>query len=426
MKYIYIFLTFPLMLSFTACDFNFNWPQNCKNTCPQGQELKSDCTCYTPKKAPATELQQREILQALAQGNEQALTTMVANIDANSTFNLDVMQDPSDIKRIYANNMDISNRLDYQKDNLNLITLLAPLSKFNNAFAILLENGANPNLETFAGLTPLQIAISADQGEKVDMLLKAGAQINFEGGENNILMRALNLQKYNALYALANFAKEKQIPFKFPSEYFTIAMVENNSDLANAVLPLTDSAVINTPNSFGVLPLVQAAFIGNFDLMDNLIKNGANLEMRDANYRTPVLTYLQEVYIAQIEGNFPKGNESKIAKTAQHFLEKGANALAKDNNGEDIMFYAVRGDNKTLIETLLVNYKHNINTKNNQGETPLFTAAQNAPALVPFLIAKGANPRVMDANGRTPAIAAVEMGNMDTYDFLENAAASHI
>ena len=115
-------------------------------------------------------------------------------------------------------------------------------------------------------------------------------------------------------------------------------MVENNADLASAVLPLTDEAVINMPNNFGVLPLVQAAFIGNFKLMDNLIKHGANLELQDENSRTPLLAYLQEVYIAQIEGNMPKGDDTKITETVKYFLEKGANISAKDSNGEDIMF----------------------------------------------------------------------------------------
>ena len=423
MKHIYSILILSVIFSLTAC--NFELPKNCENTCPPGQSRKSDCTCYTPKKSPVTNSQQKAILQALAQGNEQILANIVVNIDPNSAFNLDSMEDLSTLKRLYVNNIDISTRLEYQKDNLNLISLLAPLNDFNTTFEILLKNGANPNLEAFPGIKPLEIAVSANQGEKVKMLLNAGAQVNFEG-EDNILIKTLNLQKYNALYALANFAKEKQISFRFPSEYFTVAMVENNPELASAVLPLTEGDVSNTPNSFGVLPLVQAAFMGNFKLIDNLIQNGANLELKDENLRSPLLAYLQEVYIAQIEGNLPRGNEQKVTETVKYFLVKGADVSAKDKDGENIMFYAVRGNNKPLIELLISGYQQDINTKNNQGETPLFIAAQNEVSLVPYLLAKGANPKVMDVNGRTPAIAAVELGNMDTYDFLENAAAARL
>ena len=171
---------------------------------------------------------------------------------------------------------------------------------------------------------------------------------------------------------------------------------------------------------------MQAAIIGNKELMTTLIESGASLELKDQNLRTPVLAYLQEIYIAKIENNFPVGRESQVTEIVKHFLEKGADITAKDNNGENIMFYAVRDDNKSLIDLLIATYKQDINTRNNDQETPLFIAAQNYPGLVPFLISKGANPKVMDKNGRTPAIAAAEMGNMDIYDFLESAAARRL
>ena len=106
----------------------------------------------------------------------------------------------------------------------------------------------------------------------------------------------------------------------------------------------------------------------------------------------------------------------------KYLLDKGADIKARDSSGEDIMFYAVRSKNLPLINILIDTYKHDINTKNYQGETPLFVAAQNHPDIVPMLLQKGANPKVVDNNGRTPAVAAVEMGHMETYDFLENAA----
>jgi len=423
MQYIYKIFIFSVVLFFTACNFDgFNF---CKNTCPPGQKPDKDCVCQATQKMPATEVQQKEILQLIISNDEQNLAKAVAIISPDSPFNLELLQDQNSFKNLYANNIDIFTRLSYQKDNLTLISLLAPLNNFNEVFKTLLQNGADPNFEAFSGLKPLEIAIVADQGEKVKMLLDAGAQINFEG-ENNILIQTLNLERYKALYALSTFAKEKQIPFEFPSNYFTQAMIDNQIDLAKALLPLINKEAVNTTNNFGVLPLVQAAFLGNIGLMDTLLANGADMELKDQNLRTPLLAYLQEIYIAQIEGNFPMGRENQITETVKHFLEKGADVTATDSNGENIMFYAVRGNNKPLIELLTINYNQNLNPTNNQGETPLFIAAQNTPALVPYFLSKGANPKVMDQNGRTPAIAAVELGNMEIYDLLENAAARRL
>ncbi len=421
MKYIVLILSF--IFAFSAC--NLITPKYCDTACPPGQKHKLDCSCYTPKRVPATELQQREILQAILSNNEQTINGLFDTVNPDSPLNLNVLPDINAFKNIYANNIDIFTRLTYQTNNLTLLSLLAPLNGFNDTFKTLLNEGANPNLEALTGVSPLQIAIMADQPEKVILLLNAGASANFEG-PNNILIDTLNLGKYKALKALSIYAKNKKINFTFPAHYFVDAMINNQSDLASALLPLTSKETLNKPNNFGILPLVQAAFIGDINLMDTLITNGADLELRDEHSRTPLLAFLQEVYIGQIEGNFPKEHKEQITNIVKYMIEKGANKDVKDEYGEDILFYAVRENNVPLIELLLTEYKHNINTKNNQGETPLFLVAQNAPSLVPMFLGKGANPKIIDKNGRTPAIAAAEMGYMDIYDLLENSASMKI
>ena len=275
------------------------------------------------------------------------------------------------------------------------------------------------------GITPLKLAIDADKEHKVRMLLEYGAKANFNGADN-IFTETYNLKKNKALKALSNYAKEANINFVFPLEYFSEAMMNNQQDLAEALLPLTDKEFLNIPNNFGVMPLVQAALSNNMSLFDALLENGAELESRDSNSRTPLLQYLQEVYLAKIEGNSGVSAEAlkdrQVINTVKHFLEKGADPKAKDNIGEDIMFYVVRGNYMELVDILLTSYRCDINTKNYQGETPLFIVAQSYPNLVRTFLQKGANPKVSDNTGRTPAIAAVEMGNMETYDLLENAA----
>ena len=416
MKYFYRILTLSAILSLTACDLIPSG--SCKNTCPQGQKQKEDCSCYTPEKAPAGELQQKEITLAIANNNEQALMKLLDTIALDSTFSLD----SEAVRKIYANNSDMYTRLTEDNNNLNLLFLLAPLDNFNQTFYNLLQKGISPNTQTTSGITPLDVAISANQGEKVKMLLDAGANVNFDG-EDNILTSTLKQRKYKALNALASFAREKEVTFRFHPDYFIKAMINNNAELANAVAPLTEKETLNTPNYFGILPLVQAATNANLKLLDTLIASGANLELKNENLRTPLLSYLQETYIAQIEGNLQKGHDSQVVEVVKHFLDGGANINAKDDHKENIMFYAVRINNRPLIDLLVKSYKQDINTRNDIGETPLFTAAQNVPTLVPYLLTKGANPKVMDNSGRTPAIAAVEVGNMDTYDLLENAIA---
>nr|MCR5503991.1 ankyrin repeat domain-containing protein [Elusimicrobiaceae bacterium] len=425
-KYFYYLFLLLALSTFTACSYleeifnsNFN---KCKNECPTGQQQKDDCSCFTPEKHNADEAQQIEILQSILEDKEGKLYNLLGRVLPDSPLNLQLLPNMQEFKNLYASNREILNFFNYQTSNLTTLSLLAPLEGFNGAFKFLLDNGANPNLQAFNGVSPLQLAILADQDNKVKMLLDAGATASFEGG-NNILINTLNLKKYKALRELSTYAKNKNIDFTFPSDYFIEALANKNNELAAAVLPLTNKETLNTPNNFGILPLVQAAYMNNTQIIDILVDNGADLELKDVNSRTPILAYLHEVYIGQIEGNYPPNMQEQNKEIIKHMLDKGADVKAKDKDEEDILFYAVRTNNFPLIELLVSSYGADINTRNKDGETPLFVAAQNQPGMVPMLLQKGANPKVMDSKGRTPAIAAVEMGFIELYEMLENAPA---
>lgn len=421
MKNIFYMMLVSVLFSFIACSPTSN-EEGCTNTCPEDQIQKEDCSCFAPPKLPATEAQQQEILQAILNKDEGKLNQLVNKVTPDSMIDLKVLQDQQAFKNIYAKKSDIVGRLNYQNNNLTLLSLLAPLDNFNEAFKTLLVNGADPNYEAFMGLTPLQIAINADNGTKVQSLLEHGAKANFEGA-NNILTKTYNLRQTKALKALSKYAKKTGVPFTFPENYFISAMINNQQSLAEAVLPLTNKEITNIPNNFGVFPLTQAALSNNIDLVDALLENGADINIKGTNNRTPVLQYLHEIYLSKIEENNDVVTENnKVVEMVKHFLEKGADAQAKDDLGEDIMFYVVRGNYMELVDVLINTYKCDINIKNDQGETPLFIVAQNYPNMVHPFLEKGANPKVADITGRTPAVAAVEMGNMDTYDFLSNAA----
>ena len=146
MKYICRILVLLAVTNLCACNYIENFinsfnsaSKKCENVCPQGQKQNDDCSCYAPKKSPATDSQQKEILLSIINGNEENLAKLVSDISPDSPFNLDVLQNQAAFKSIYANNMDISTRLTYQKDGLTLVSLLAPLNNFNGAFNTLLN-----------------------------------------------------------------------------------------------------------------------------------------------------------------------------------------------------------------------------------------------------------------------------------------------
>ena len=78
MKHFYKISAFFVILCLAAC--NSNKPQTCQNTCPSGQKQNKDCSCYAPKKLPATESQQKEIFQYILNKNEQSLSKLIKDI----------------------------------------------------------------------------------------------------------------------------------------------------------------------------------------------------------------------------------------------------------------------------------------------------------------------------------------------------------
>lgn len=65
------------------------------------------------------------------------------------------------------------------------------------------------------------------------------------------------------------------------------AVVEGDIELAQRLL-VNDPSAINKLSLEGTAPIHEAAINGDTDCMQLLIKYGANLEVKDKNYRTPV------------------------------------------------------------------------------------------------------------------------------------------
>ena len=67
-------------------------------------------------------------------------------------------------------------------------------------------------------------------------------------------------------------------------------------------------------------------------------------------------------------------------------IEHEANRSAKDNGGNDILMYAVRGGHNDLVRVLIKEFHFNANTsRSNQGRTPLHEArthTQNIPMMI--------------------------------------------
>ena len=125
--------------------------------------------------------------------------------------------------------------------------------KHDKIFNILLQNGADVNLETSYGFTPLMLAADSNAEMFIQPLIKKGAKINFQ-----------NTKGFSALHAACD---------------------KGNVDAAKILIK--KGADINIVDSDGFTPLLGATISQNIKLTTLLVKLGADKSIKSKiNYRT--------------------------------------------------------------------------------------------------------------------------------------------
>ncbi len=200
----------------------------------------------------ASKLDNRERLSLLisrgADINLKSPTGETALTEAYSTGNFDVAQ------ILLANGAEGDINC---KDNSGNTPLMEAARKENleNA-AALVSKGADVNATNNEGVTPLYYAAEKGNLALVQMLLSNGADVNLHAkGKNGEA----------ALNAVSRFTR-------------------GHTEIALALLDA--GADVNTRNSDGSTPLIQASFSGNIKMVEVLIKRGADIQARNKRGNT--------------------------------------------------------------------------------------------------------------------------------------------
>jgi ankyrin repeat protein len=183
------------------------------------------------------------------------------------------------------------------------------------------------------------------------------------------------------------------------------------------------------------LPLIAAVRAGNSaEVAQLLARPGADVTIGDKDGRTVLHNLVSELV------KLPDSDKVPAYDCIDLLLARGADTDAGDKYGNSPLADAVKlGDVKT-VEFLLKN-RANVNTKNNDGKTPLhefFSVSgpifirhinrevdltQIEAQIAEMLVRSGADVNAIDKQGRTPLAMAVSVGNMKAVEFLlENGA----
>lgn len=153
----------------------------------------------------------------------------------------------------------------------------------------------------------------------------------------------------------------------------------------------------------GDVPLFISSELGNTEIVEYLLDNGANV-----NY-TNSIDGATALYIA--------------AKTGQNsvielLLNRGANIEAVYEKVQTPLYVAALNGNIDSVK-MLIRYNANVNVRDDNGKTPLYVSSQNGShEIVELLLNAGANPDIFCNNGYTPLYMASINGRHKVVEIL--------
>ena len=182
-----------------------------------------------------------------------------------------------------------------------LLAVAKNIPEYNDVLELLVAKNADVSRADCYGTTPLMMAIDDEATGTVDFLLANGADV-----------RAQNMTGEHALLLAAK-----------------------KNSLAHVKKLLNHKADVNVANTSNITPLMFAASNGHSDLVDFLIDEGAELEIKDNQSGMTAL-------LAAADGGH--------LSTVQKLIEAGANYLVQNNSYSCLIDHAAFSKNKALID----------------------------------------------------------------------------
>lgn len=346
--------------------------------------------------------------------------------------------------------------------------------KLDEIAKLLLDKGANPNLQDENGNTCLHQTIIY-QNIDVFKVLISNENIQLDKlNKNGQSALALCLQKFNSKNAtiykkladllIQNGASVNLInPLTKDTLLHTVAK-ENNEDAAQYLIE--NNAIIDQYNNNGEQPIHIAASNGLNKLIILLLQKGANcncitlptddlftnssndFENQKVFNQTPlhlaianqheevvktILNYKQSTGSNDLASNIiPDLNiknskdqtpllialDTEMHSVAQTLIDEGANVNIVNSEGLTLLHQAlIKKDTRSAM--FLLSYGADINIKTRNNETPLQLAVKNQiESVVVEICSKGADVNVKDENNNTPLWIALENKNEDIASFL--------
>ena len=201
---------------------------------------------------------------------------------------------------------------------------------------LLLQGGADVNIENGWKQTPLVIAVAKGYTSIASMLVANGADVNVQKNtlSSPLVIATKNGDKEVADVLLANGADVHQKAGPIGAPLLSWAILSANTDLVKDLL--SHGADINATTDNNSTPLHIAAGNGNDEVLSLLITKNANINSVNDNGQTPLI-------LAAKKGQ---------AQTVMTLLIAGADYTLQDHAQKTALSYAREGHYQSIIDML--------------------------------------------------------------------------
>jgi ankyrin repeat domain-containing protein 50 len=264
--------------------------------------------------------------------------------------------------------------------------------------AELLRLGADVNARLDYNCTPLAIAARCGQADVCKVLLDSGADPNItEKYGSTALMGAAATGKARIVAMLLERGANQ-----LSTKYSKVTALHRAATTDICKLLIEKGADIQATTQNGETPLLSAAGLGRWAVVDFLVARGSDLNATDNSGHSAL-------YYAMLT------NEEEVIVA---LLEKGATISGTRMwDGKNILHRAVERKYMDIL-TRLLKQGNSPNMIDNDGKTPLHIAAYHDHEIAKCLLRNGADPNIRNKRGFTPLHVAVLHGNVENVRLL--------
>ncbi|XP_078338384.1 uncharacterized protein LOC144626897 [Crassostrea virginica] len=280
------------------------------------------------------------------------------------------------------------------------------LKRLNKTVLSLLDNGADVNLCTQKGVSPLFLACQNGNDSTAGLLLKNGADVNLcdESGSSPFGVACHKGHDSTVQLLLKNGANMNLCDKKGESPLF-IACCNGHDSIVQSLL--NKGADANLCTKTRASPLYIACENGHDSTVKLLLKNGAEVNLCTKAGASPL-------YIACQHGH---------ASAVQLLLNNDADVNSCKESGASPLHIACQHGHNSIVQ-LLLNINANMNLCTKTGASPLYNACHYGHcSIVQSLLKKGADANLCTKTGASPLYIACHYGHESIVQSLLNKGA---